>query len=332
MRADLPRVFEPAVLPNGAPNPRHLARRGTSRGRGPRRSPARAATGSGSAAADVAFPGGSFAPTRVAVRCAASGEGRVPGYRRRGSGPGASARGRGAGPGHGRLDGIGRRAGAAAAMTARSLIGWARPCAPTCGRVRPHGGRRPPRRAVAVDHQRVSLRRRAGPPVRGQPEPEMGAPPGTSLHRYATELDLGPPGAYGWLAANARRFGFIHRYAWEAWHYGFGANPRDRAAPGPVRARGLGAARWGQRPGQTRSAELRSAPIPRSDRARGPALERADGVCSRRSSTRSPASTPSPRVPAGAQGIAQFMPGTARGLRARQPQRPRARRSTRRLT
>jgi len=45
------------------------------------------------------------------------------------------------------------------------------------------------------------------------------APPGTSLHRYGTELDLGPPATYAWLAANARQFGFIQRYKWEAWHY-----------------------------------------------------------------------------------------------------------------
>ena len=63
------------------------------------------------------------------------------------------------------------------------------------------------------------------------PDPKWVAPPGTSLHRYATELDLGPAAAYGWLAANARRFGFIKRYAWEPWHYGYGANPRDRAHP-----------------------------------------------------------------------------------------------------
>jgi LAS superfamily LD-carboxypeptidase LdcB len=44
------------------------------------------------------------------------------------------------------------------------------------------------------------------------------APPGESLHRYATELDLGPPGAYPWLAANAPRFGFLQRYSWEPWH------------------------------------------------------------------------------------------------------------------
>jgi D-alanyl-D-alanine carboxypeptidase/Putative Flp pilus-assembly TadE/G-like len=51
------------------------------------------------------------------------------------------------------------------------------------------------------------------------PDPQWVAPPGTSLHRCATELDLGPPSAYGWLAANAGRFGFLKRYAWEPWHY-----------------------------------------------------------------------------------------------------------------
>ena len=51
------------------------------------------------------------------------------------------------------------------------------------------------------------------------PDPRWVAPPGHSLHRCATELDLGPSPAYGWLAAKARRFGFIQRYSWEAWHY-----------------------------------------------------------------------------------------------------------------
>ena len=35
------------------------------------------------------------------------------------------------------------------------------------------------------------------------PDPQWVAPPGHSLHRCATELDLGPESAYGWLAANA---------------------------------------------------------------------------------------------------------------------------------
>ena len=35
------------------------------------------------------------------------------------------------------------------------------------------------------------------------PDPKWVAPPGKSLHRWGTELDLGPPSAYGWLARNA---------------------------------------------------------------------------------------------------------------------------------
>ncbi|MGZ8622377.1 MAG: D-alanyl-D-alanine carboxypeptidase family protein, partial [Solirubrobacterales bacterium] len=46
------------------------------------------------------------------------------------------------------------------------------------------------------------------------PDPTWVAPPGHSLHRCATELDLGPSSAYGWLAANASRFGFLKRYSW----------------------------------------------------------------------------------------------------------------------
>jgi hypothetical protein len=64
------------------------------------------------------------------------------------------------------------------------------------------------------------------------PDPKWVAPPGKSLHRLGTELDLGPPSAYGWLARNARRHGFLKRYAWEPWHFGFigeGPDPRDLA-------------------------------------------------------------------------------------------------------
>src|ERR671916_1454031 len=57
------------------------------------------------------------------------------------------------------------------------------------------------------------------------PDPKWVAPPGKSLHRLGTELDLGPPSAYGWLAANARRFGFVQRYSWEPWHWGYTGSP-----------------------------------------------------------------------------------------------------------
>jgi hypothetical protein len=46
------------------------------------------------------------------------------------------------------------------------------------------------------------------------PDPTWVAPPGHSLHRCATELDLGPETAYGWLATNASRYGFVQRYSW----------------------------------------------------------------------------------------------------------------------
>jgi D-alanyl-D-alanine carboxypeptidase len=47
------------------------------------------------------------------------------------------------------------------------------------------------------------------------PNPKWVAPPGTSLHRYGTELALGPPAAYPWLQENHQRFGFVWRYKWE---------------------------------------------------------------------------------------------------------------------
>src|SRR3954452_17371783 len=49
---------------------------------------------------------------------------------------------------------------------------------------------------------------------RRHPDPRWVAPPGRSLHRNGTELDLGPPAAYGWLGAHAERFHFVQRYSW----------------------------------------------------------------------------------------------------------------------
>src|SRR5919109_810045 len=57
------------------------------------------------------------------------------------------------------------------------------------------------------------------------PDPRWVAPPGTSLHRCGTELDLGPASAYAWLAANAGRFAFLKRYSWEPWHFGYVRGP-----------------------------------------------------------------------------------------------------------
>ncbi len=131
------------------------------------------------------------------------------------------------------------------------------------------------------------------------PDPKWVAPPGTSLHRYGTELDLGPPSAYGWLAANASRFHFVGRYSWEPWHYGYGLNAastphtateHETALPAfvpeqyaPMLARA--AQRWNV------SAALLAAQLYAESNF-----------------------NPFAQSGAGAQGIAQFMPGTARAL------------------
>jgi hypothetical protein len=128
------------------------------------------------------------------------------------------------------------------------------------------------------------------------PDPRWVAPPGTSLHRCGTELDLGPSSAYGWLAANASRFGFTQRYAWEAWHFGFVDGPEpcsaegDRVAAGGARSDGAAAGGQGL-PGFVPS------------RYRAPLLAAQLMAESN--------FNPNAVSPAGAQGIAQFMPATA---------------------
>jgi soluble lytic murein transglycosylase-like protein len=134
------------------------------------------------------------------------------------------------------------------------------------------------------------------------PDPKWVAPPGTSLHRYGTELDLGPPAAYAWLAANARRFGFLKRYAWEDWHFGYTLNPGSASL-------GFGGER-GERPGLPSfvPAEYRE-PLARAAQRWniGAALLGAQLYVES-------GFDPSARSPAGAEGIAQFMPGTAAAM------------------
>ncbi|MBJ7458462.1 MAG: transglycosylase SLT domain-containing protein [Thermoleophilaceae bacterium] len=152
------------------------------------------------------------------------------------------------------------------------------------------------------------------------PDPKWVAPPGTSLHRYGTELDLGPPGAYGWLAANARRFGFIKRYAWEPWHFGFGANPRDvpaqygagsREVSGGSHVGSAGLPSWV--PQRFRQMIIDAAqrynvqPVLLASQLKAESDFNPNAVSS-----------------AGAQGIAQFMPGTARSMGLTNPFDPRA--------
>lgn len=142
------------------------------------------------------------------------------------------------------------------------------------------------------------------------PNPKWVAPPGTSLHRYGTELDLGPPAAYGWLAMNARRFGFIKRYAWEPWHYGFGANPRDvpaqyeKGSYEPKNGSFVGPTGLpGWVPERFRSMIADSAQRHNLQPLLLAAQLKAESNFN-----------PNAVSPAGAQGIAQFMPATARSV------------------
>jgi hypothetical protein len=139
------------------------------------------------------------------------------------------------------------------------------------------------------------------------PDPTWVAPPGHSLHRCATELDLGPSSAYGWLAANAGRFGFQKRYEWEDWHFGFVAGPAPCSPVGEAVAAGGGGAPMATStslpsfvPAQFREPILRSAA-----RWGVPAALMAGQLMAESGFD------PNAGSPAGAQGIAQFMPSTA---------------------
>jgi Transglycosylase SLT domain/D-alanyl-D-alanine carboxypeptidase/Putative Flp pilus-assembly TadE/G-like len=141
------------------------------------------------------------------------------------------------------------------------------------------------------------------------PDPRWVAPPGRSLHRYGTELDLGPQSAYGWLAAAASRFHFIRRYAWEPWHFGYSLNPRSTPRP-------PGGADEPLEPGSRASG--RGAVPGFVPPQYAPLLRRAAqrwNVSAALLAAQLYAESgfnPFAHSRAGAQGIAQFMPGTAR--------------------
>lgn len=151
------------------------------------------------------------------------------------------------------------------------------------------------------------------------PDPTWVAPPGQSLHRCATELDLGPSSAYGWLAANAGRFGFVQRYSWEAWHFGFASGPAPCSPAGEAVAEDGGRTMLSASstslpsfvPAQYRDPILRSAArwnVP-------PALMAGQLMAES-------GFDPSAGSPAGAQGIAQFMPSTAASYGLTDPYEP----------
>ena len=140
------------------------------------------------------------------------------------------------------------------------------------------------------------------------PDPKWVAPPGKSLHRCATELDLGPSAAYGWLARSARRFGFVQRYSWEPWHFGYASGPAPCSASGSASAEGRVGGIPAFVPGRFRSAIARAA----ARNGVSPTLLSAQLMAESGFDSRAVS-------PAGAMGIAQFMPATAREWGLRNP-------------
>jgi hypothetical protein len=141
-----------------------------------------------------------------------------------------------------------------------------------------------------------------------RPDPRWVAPPGRSLHRLGTELDLGPRTAYRWLAVNAERFGFTLRYPWEPWHFGFVRSP--------------GSASVGfSTPRSTDGAALPAwVPAAYAGAIRGASIRHGVGAALLAAQLRQESGFDARAVSrAGARGIAQFMPGTASSYGLRNP-------------
>jgi hypothetical protein len=130
------------------------------------------------------------------------------------------------------------------------------------------------------------------------PDPRWVAPPGQSLHRLGTELDLGPATAYGWLAAHASAFHFVQRYSWEPWHFGYTLNAGTTSV-------GFGG-------GDGRATMPSFVPVQFAP-AIAAAAQRWNVSAALLAAQLYAESNfnPSSVSPSGAQGIAQFMPGTA---------------------
>ncbi len=150
------------------------------------------------------------------------------------------------------------------------------------------------------------------------PDSRWVAPPGHSLHRCAAELDLGPSSAYGWLAAHAPKFGFLKRYSWEAWHFGYVAGPPPCSEAGNFISP---SGSPGEEEGLARSSGLPSF-VPAAYRA--PLLRSASrwnvspGLLAAQLMAES-GFNPHAVSPAGALGIAQFIPSTADSYGLRDP-------------
>jgi len=302
MRDDLPRLLSPPTLPGGAPNPTHLDKAGyLGRARAAAEAAGRA-NGLDPGRLRLSFPDlAAFAPVRakaeVVARLALDGGGLdvdatavAEATAPAGAIGGAPATASGGGYGGPLVyrTGEGMRPDVAAAFDRMAAAARAAGLA-----------------LIVVSGFRSDAEQAAL--FAAHPDPTWVAPPGHSLHRCATELDLGPETAYGWLAANASRFGFLQRYSWEPWHYGadFGPPPCSQAGNSVLAGGGEGAAPGGATlpafvPPRFRDPLVRAAARWNVSAALLAAQLLAE-------SNFNPFAVSS----AGAQGIAQFMPGTA---------------------
>ncbi|MDQ4048877.1 MAG: transglycosylase SLT domain-containing protein [Actinomycetota bacterium] len=299
MRRDYPRLFERAYLEDGVPNPRHLssaayiARARAAGVRVARRNGVRVLP------SDLSFPDGSFAATRVTVRVMGRTEVRI--RRRRGVPVRARATAELVPPaGDGLLQpGFGSGGGYDGPLAYRMGKPMRPDVASAFDRMAASAGQAGLALSVTSGFRSDAEQARL---FAANPDPRWVAPPGKSLHRYATELDLGPPAAYGWLSRNARRFGFIQRYSWEAWHYGY------------IHNAGSGSVGFGRRTTPDGRRSSLPAFVPAS---LAPLLTRAAqrwNISAALLAAQLYAESnfnPFAVSPAGARGIAQFMPATA---------------------
>jgi hypothetical protein len=302
MRDDLPRLLSPQTLPNGLPNPAHLDKSAYLMRARLAAVEASEANGVEPARLRLSFPdSSSFAPVRAKASVVARleiGAERVEVE--------ASAVAEAAAP-------MGATGGAS---TMASGGGYSGPLVYRTGEgMRPDVAAAFDRMAAAARAAGVTLLVVSGfrsdaeqaALFAAHPDPTWVAPPGHSLHRCATELDLGLESAYSWLAGNASRFGFVQRYSWEPWHYGFDVGPPPCSEAGnALSGTGGGATAPG-------AAALPSF-VP--SRFRDPLIDAASrwNVSAALLAAQLMAESnfnPFAVSPAGAQGIAQFMPDTA---------------------
>ena len=326
LRDDFPRLFTPARLPGGAPNPAHLDKRDYLARAAAAAREAATRNGVEPWALRLSFPDSdSFAPLRVRARIAATVD-VAPGASRERDGGAATedvavaarAEAEAAPPG-------GTGSQVAGQPPVASGGGYAGPLAYRQGKpMRPDVAAAFDRLAAAARRDGLSLvitsaYRSDAEQARlyaAHPDPRWVAPPGHSLHRCATELDLGPSAAYGWLAANAPRFGFVKRYSWEPWHFGYSRGPAPCSAAGNAidATRSVG--------GERLASEGLPDFVPFRFRAPiGRAAARWNVSAGLLAAQLLAESNFNPYAvsPAGAQGIAQFMPGTAAAYGLRDP-------------